>query len=79
VFSFAVLLTEVVGNRLPWPDINNVQAEVAVTRGERTTVPERSAPLLRAVMDRCWAQAVDARPTMADIVVMLSAGDVVQE
>jgi hypothetical protein len=75
VFSFAVLLTELVGNCLPWPDVTNMQAAVAVHRGERTPVPERMTPLLRAVVDRCWAQAADARPTMADVVAMLDADE----
>jgi len=59
VFSFAVLLTELVGNCLPWPDVTNTVAAVAVHRGERTPVPERMAPLLRAVVGKCWAQAAD--------------------
>jgi hypothetical protein len=75
VFSFAVLLTELVGNRLPWPDVTNMQAAVAVHRGERTPVPERMTPPLRSVVDRCWAQAADARPSMADVVAMLEADD----
>jgi hypothetical protein len=75
VFSFAVLLTELVGNCLPWPDVTNTVAAVAVHRGERTPVPERMTPLLRAVVDKCWAQAADARPSMADVVAMLNTDD----
>ena len=72
VFSFAVLLTELVGNQLPWPGINTVQAAVAVMRGERAAVPARTTPLLRAVIDQCWAQDSDARPTMDQVVELLS-------
>jgi serine/threonine protein kinase len=71
VFSFAVLLTELVGNRLPWPDISNVQAAVAVTKGARTVVPERMMPRLRDVVEKCWEQQADKRPTMAEVVAML--------
>jgi serine/threonine protein kinase len=75
VFSFAVLLTELVGNCLPWPDVTNTVAAVAVHRGERTPVPERMTALLRAVVGKCWAQAADARPSMADVVAMLNTDD----
>jgi serine/threonine protein kinase len=71
VFSFAVLLTEIVNCRLPWHDFNNRAAAMEVVRGARTDVDSHCTPALRTVIHRCWVAPPDDRPTMADVCAML--------
>jgi serine/threonine protein kinase len=78
VFSFAVLLTEVVNNQLPWVHLTNKLAAVEVVKGFRTTISSQCAPALRAVIQKCWATDPDARPTMAEVVTILEGPMTVQ-
>jgi serine/threonine protein kinase len=71
VFSFAVLLTEIVNRRLPWHDCDNRSAAIEVVSGARTVVDSHCTPALRTIIQRCWATAPDDRPTMADVCAML--------
>ena len=69
VFSYAVLLTELCGNTLPFPGVPNVDAAISVcTKKARTPIPARTPPLLREVIERGWEQDPADRPTM-DMVV----------
>jgi hypothetical protein len=65
VFSFAVLLTEIVNRRLPWHNLSNRSAAIEVVSGARTEVDSHCAPALRNIIQQCWATAPDDRPTMA--------------
>jgi serine/threonine protein kinase len=67
VFSFAVLLTEVVNNKLPWPGLENREAAIEVVQGERTQISSQCAPAIRSIIQKCWATNPDARPTMAEL------------
>jgi serine/threonine protein kinase len=71
VFSFAVLLTEIVNCRLPWHGFDNRSAAMEVVRGGRTEVDSHCAPALRNVIHQCWATELDARPTMEEVRAML--------
>jgi serine/threonine protein kinase len=71
VFSFAVLLTEIVNRRLPWHNYSNRSAAIEVVSGARTVVDSHCAPALRNIIQRCWATAPDDRPTMAHVCAML--------
>jgi serine/threonine protein kinase len=71
VFSFAVLLTEIVNRRLPWHNYSNRSAAIEVVSGARTEVDSHCAPALRCIIQQCWAIAPDDRPTMVDVCAML--------
>jgi serine/threonine protein kinase len=71
VFSYAVLLTEIVNGRLPWHGFDNISAAIEVASGARTEVDSKCAPALRTVIQLCWVTEADARPTMADVCAML--------
>lgn len=71
VFSFAVLLSEIVSSALPWCDDTNINAAVNVLQGRRTAIAARVSPLLRMVIEQCWAQNADERPQMEQVVELL--------
>jgi serine/threonine protein kinase len=71
VFSFAVLLTEIVNGRLPWHDYDNRSAAIEVVSGARTVIDSRCAPALRSIIQQCWATVPDKRPTMAEVCALL--------
>jgi serine/threonine protein kinase len=73
VFSFAVLLTELVNNALPWSAVSNKEAAVLVAvHAKRTPIGPRATPHLRAVIQQCWTQSAAERPTMARVVELLA-------
>jgi hypothetical protein len=71
VFSFAVLLTEIVNVRLPWANHDNRSAAIEVLSGARTEVGSQCAPALRDIIQQCWATAPEDRPTMAEVCALL--------
>ena len=73
VFSYAVTLTELTGNSLPWSGLSNIEAAMAVCQGARTTIPKRASAELRVVIERAWVHAAESRPSMQQIVDYLTA------
>ena len=72
VFSYAVLLTELCGNVLPFRGTSNIDAAICVVReGARTAIPGRTPALLRQVIEIAWQQDSGDRPSMAMIVEWL--------
>jgi serine/threonine protein kinase len=72
VFSFAVLLTEIINNQMPWKGLSNQQAAVEVVRGKRTPINERASPHLLSVINACWSQNAADRPMMPEVINMLA-------
>jgi hypothetical protein len=72
VFSFAVLLTEIINNHMPWKGLSNQQAAVEVVRGKRTPINERASPHLLSVINACWSQNASDRPMMPEVINMLA-------
>jgi serine/threonine protein kinase len=65
VFSFAMLLVELVTNQLPWPTLGNVEAALAVCQQERPEIaPELVEPTVWRVITSCWSHESSARMTM---------------
>jgi serine/threonine protein kinase len=71
VFSYAVLLTEIVNNQLPWPDFTNQAAAIEVVKGFRTKVSSQCPSSLRTLIQKCWNQDPDERPSMAEVAQLL--------
>ena len=75
MYSFGVLLYEVISQRKAWQGRTDEQIEHAVVHGERPVLEERTiqryadAPFsqLPAMVQRCWHPEYLARPSAAQI------------
>eukprot|EP00249_Psilotum_nudum_P014021 c24625_g1_i1 orf=199-1584(-) len=72
VYSFGILLWELVTCKLPYADYTDIQAAVAVVmNGLRPSIPEYCFPPLRYIIEKCWSQNPSDRPKFTQIVEML--------
>lgn len=83
VFSFGIILWELLSWDIPWASSNVFLVPGLVTAGRRLALPPRDAlpgpasadwPGLGAyiaLMERCWAQEPGARPSMAEVAAVL--------
>ena len=63
-----MLLTELVGNSLPWPGTSNVDAAIAVcTKAARTPISPHASPLLVEIIEKCWQQQPQGKQTNATL------------
>ncbi|XP_062378432.1 tyrosine-protein kinase Lck isoform X2 [Sardina pilchardus] len=64
VWSFGVLLTEIVTyGRIPYPGMTNPEVIQNLERGYRMPRPENCPDGLYDIMQHCWNEAPEARPT----------------
>ncbi|ERN12578.1 hypothetical protein AMTRI_Chr01g136410 [Amborella trichopoda] len=72
VYSFGIVLWELITGLLPFQNMSAVQAAFAVVnKGVRPTVPSDCLPALGEIMTRCWDANPDARPPFSEVVRML--------
>ncbi|KAJ4702200.1 putative Protein kinase [Melia azedarach] len=72
VFSFGVLLWELLTGKLPYEDLTPLQAAVGVVqKGLRPTIPQHTHPKLVDLLKRCWQQDPLLRPEFSEIVELL--------
>ncbi|RXH73364.1 hypothetical protein DVH24_013048 [Malus domestica] len=72
VFSFGVVLWELLTGKLPYENLTPLQAAVGVVqKGLRPTIPSHTNPMLMELMERCWQQDPSLRPEFSEIVNML--------
>ncbi|AEE85868.1 putative dual-specificity kinase TKL-Pl-4 family [Arabidopsis thaliana] len=76
VYSFGIVLWELITGLLPFQNMTAVQAAFAVVnRGVRPTVPADCLPVLGEIMTRCWDADPEVRPCFAEIVNLLEAAE----
>jgi hypothetical protein len=75
VFSYGVVLWEVLTGRAPWAELLPVQVVAAVgfQGRELPPLPPGADPVLASLCTRCLAPAPAARPSFADVVAELEA------
>eukprot|EP00172_Hildenbrandia_rubra_P001221 Plantae.Rhodophyta-Hildenbrandia_rubra.ctg17685.p1 GENE.Plantae.Rhodophyta-Hildenbrandia_rubra.ctg17685~~Plantae.Rhodophyta-Hildenbrandia_rubra.ctg17685.p1 ORF type:complete len:1190 (+),score=214.78 Plantae.Rhodophyta-Hildenbrandia_rubra.ctg17685:7762-11331(+) len=72
VFSFGILLWEMVDRRLPYFGMKPMQVALAVlNQGLRPQIPPNCPRPLRWLMERCWSQDPLRRPSFVDISTIL--------
>ncbi|XP_059276607.1 serine/threonine-protein kinase STY13-like [Lycium barbarum] len=76
VYSFGIVLWELITGMLPFQNMTAVQAAFAVVnKGVRPTIPIECLPVLSEIMIRCWDAEPDNRPTFSQVVGMLEAAE----
>ncbi|KAF7803442.1 serine/threonine-protein kinase HT1-like [Senna tora] len=72
VYSFGLILWEIVTGSIPYEDMNPVQAAYAVlNKHSRPTIPSSCPPAMGALIEQCWSQQPDKRPDFWQIVKVL--------
>lgn len=72
VYSFGIVLWELITGMLPFQNMTAVQAAFAVVnKGVRPTIPHDCLPVLGEIMVRCWDGNPDVRPPFTEVVRML--------
>ncbi|OVA19309.1 Protein kinase domain [Macleaya cordata] len=72
VYSFGIVLWELITGMLPFQNMTAVQAAFAVVnKGVRPIVPNDCLPVLSEIMTRCWDANPEVRPPFMEVVRML--------
>ncbi|KAI0518888.1 serine/threonine-protein kinase STY13 [Dendrobium catenatum] len=74
VYSFGIVLWELITGMLPFQNMTAVQAAFAVVnKGVRPVIPNECPPALGEIMTHCWDANPDVRPPFSEIVKMLES------
>lgn len=72
VYSFGLILWEMVSGTVPFKDLSPVQVAVAVAhRNSRPVVPSNCPIVLRDLIHQCWALEPEKRPEFSHVVQVL--------
>ncbi|KAK1419356.1 hypothetical protein QVD17_28522 [Tagetes erecta] len=72
VFSFGVVLWELLTGKLPYEYLTPLQAAVGVVqKGLRPTIPKNTPPKLADLLEKCWQQDPSLRPDFTEIIEIL--------
>lgn len=72
IFSFGIVLWELLTGKVPYADLTPLQAAVGVVqKGLRPTIPKNIHPKLVDLLNRCWKTDPAERPEFSEITLML--------
>ncbi|CAJ1961696.1 unnamed protein product [Sphenostylis stenocarpa] len=72
VYSFGLMLWEMLTGTIPYEDMNPIQAAFAVVnKNSRPVIPSDCPPAMRALIEQCWSLQPDKRPEFWQIVKIL--------
>lgn len=73
VYSFGIVLWELVTNRMPFEGMSNLQAAYAAAfKNVRPTIPDGLPEELVFLLQSCWAEDPNMRPTFSQVVQILT-------
>ncbi|CDP06394.1 unnamed protein product [Coffea canephora] len=73
VYSFGIVFWELLTNRMPFEGMSNLQAAYAAAfKQERPSIPEDISPDLAFIMQSCWVEDPNLRPSFSQIIRMLN-------
>ncbi|KAL8543401.1 hypothetical protein ACS0TY_004075 [Phlomoides rotata] len=72
VFSFGVVLWELLTGKIPYEYLTPLQAAVGVVqKGLRPSIPKNTHPRLSELLERCWQQDPALRPDFSELIEIL--------
>eukprot|EP01113_Clastostelium_recurvatum_P037621 TRINITY_DN5522_c0_g1_i1.p1 TRINITY_DN5522_c0_g1~~TRINITY_DN5522_c0_g1_i1.p1 ORF type:complete len:888 (-),score=262.81 TRINITY_DN5522_c0_g1_i1:24-2687(-) len=73
-FSFGILLWELFTRQEPYANLTQPQIIIGVGRENmRPVIPSQVEPEVARLMEQCWAQAPEARPTLGEVIARIKA------
>jgi tRNA A-37 threonylcarbamoyl transferase component Bud32 len=79
VYSFSIVVWELLARSCPFEGMSSIQVALAVlNRSSRPSIPDWTPAPLKELLLTCWAQEAARRPTMAHILHMLRAEDMLK-
>ena len=67
VYSFGVMLYEIVTGQLALRHLNQYQVLPFILRGKRPVIPDEVLPFTRSLITRCWSGDPSERPSFSEI------------
>ncbi|XP_044198422.1 tyrosine-protein kinase Tec-like [Thunnus albacares] len=73
VWSFGVLMWEAfTKGRMPFEQSHNHEVITLITQGHRLYRPKMATPAIYDIMQRCWHERLEERPSFSKICIMIS-------